>query len=77
LQGVTPAVAADVAQRLAQPTRFNFTKDVDNKAIKAMVAMVAWASQNNRVISSDIEELFDMVDDFYTHIKAKKDAATK
>lgn len=77
LQGVTPAVAADVAQRLAQPTRFNFTKDVDNKAINAMVAMVAWASQNNRVISSDIDTLFDIVDDFFMHIKNKKDAATK
>ncbi len=77
LQGVTPAVAADVAQRLAQPTRFNFTKDVDNKAIKAMVAMVAWASQNNRVISSDIDTLFDIVDDFFMHIKNKKDATTK
>jgi hypothetical protein len=77
LQGVTPAVAADVAQRLAQPTRFNFTQDVSNKAIKALGAMVAWASENNRAISSDIDTLFDIVDDFYTHIKNKKDAATK
>lgn len=77
LQGVTPAVAADVAQRLAQPTRFNFTQDVSNKAIKALGAMVAWAGENNRTISSDINTLFDIVDDFYTHIKNKKNAATK
>jgi hypothetical protein len=72
LQGVTPAVAADVAQRLAQSSRFNFTKDINGKALKALSAMVEWAKQSDTAIGNDADSLFDLVDDFYTHIKNSK-----